>query len=403
MSSRAELDAPGSVDSANQAAVPEPAARPAERFLGRPAAELPTPCLVVDIPRLDANIRRWQEIVAGGGKRFRPHIKTHKSPEIARRQLDVGAAGIAVAKVAEAEVFAAHGFDDIVVAYPVFGEEKWERLADLAGRVTLGVNVDSAEALRGLSAAAERAGSRILVHVDVDSGFHRGGVDAGDPHGVEELARLTLDLPGLDFDGVTTHRGMFFDGADGMSLADAGRDEGRVIGGVADALRERGIEVRQVSAGGTMTGEGAAAAPGVTEVRAGTYVFNDLMQLDFGSATVDQLALSIHCTVASARTPGRVTIDAGSKTFSGDRGVVGGSGGATPGIARGADLDVVLERITEEHGIVRIDDADVRLGQRIAFTPTHVCTTVNLSDELFGVRDGIVEEVWPVRARGKRT
>lgn len=403
MSSRAELDAPGPAESAGRAAATDQAERLAERFLGRPAAELPTPCLVVDIPRLDANIRRWQEAVGGRGKRFRPHIKTHKSPEIARRQLDAGAAGIAVAKVAEAEVFAVRGFDDIVVAYPVFGDEKWERLARLAGRVALGVNADSAEALRGLSAAAERAGSRILVHVDVDSGFHRGGVDAADIGAVEDLARLALDLPGLDFEGVTTHRGMFFDGAEAMSLDEAGRDEGRLIAGVADALRGRGIEVRQVSAGGTMSGLGVAAAAGVTEVRAGTYVFNDLMQLDFGSATVEQLALSIHCTVASARTPGSVTIDAGSKTFSGDRGVVGGSGDSPPGIARGVGLDVVLERITEEHGVVRVNDENVRLGQRLAFTPTHVCTTVNLSDELFGVRDGIVEEVWPVRARGKRT
>ena len=374
-----------------------------DRYLGLSVDELPTPCLVVDIPTLEANIDRWQSAVESQGKRLRPHIKTTKSPEIAALQLRAGACGIAVAKVAEAEVFAACGFDDIVVAYPVFGDEKWARIAALAEKIKITVNADNADALRGLSAAADARDVVVNVQIDVDSGFHRGGVPAQDIDLIHELAQLVVVLPGLGLDGLTTHRGIFFEGADTMSLAEAGRDEANVVVTVAEELRSRGMVINEVSAGGTMSGMGVADSPGITEVRAGTYVFNDLMQVGFGSARLEDCALTIHCTVVSAHVPGEVTIDGGSKTFSGDRGVVGAAAGASPEIARGVGRDVTLERITEEHGMVRVNDETVRVGDRLAFIPSHACTAVNLSDELFGVRDGVVETIWPVRARGKRT
>lgn len=376
---------------------------PGAAYEGRRVETLPTPCLVVDLPRLEANIDRWQRAITGQGKRFRPHIKTHKSPEIAMLQAAAGADGIAVAKVAEAEVFAAQGFGDIVVAYPVHGAEKWQRLAQLARTARIVVNADSAEAIRGLSSAASAAGVELGVQLEIDSGFHRCGVPASDSDGIEELARLVQALPGLDFDGVTTHRGVFFDGAAAMSIDDAGRGEGRLLADVADALRARGVPVRQVTAGGTITGLGVAATAGITEVRAGTYVFNDLMQLGFGSAESDDMALTIHSTVVSTHVAGQATIDGGSKTFSGDRGVVGAATSAPAEIAREAASDIVVERISEEHGMLRLNGARVALGDRLAFFPAHACTAVNLSDEMFGVRDGVVETVWPVRARGKRT
>jgi D-serine deaminase-like pyridoxal phosphate-dependent protein len=370
-----------------------------ERYLGAVVDDLPTPSLVVDIPRLEANIARWQRGVSSRGPHFRPHVKTHKSPEIGRMQLEAGARGITVAKVAEAEVFAAAGFDDIVVAYPVFGAEKWERLARVATDARITVNVDNAQAVRGLSAAAERSGVSINVQIDLDSGLHRGGIPAESTDALYALAQLVVELPGVEFDGITTFRGPYFDGGDGMSIEEAGRAEGRLIVGVAESLRARGLEVREVSAGSTITGFGVADVPGVTEVRAGTYVFNDLMQLGFGSATLEDCALTVHTTVVSAGRPGEVTVDGGSKTFSGDRGV----SAENPEIARGVGKDVVLVRMTEEHGMARVGAGEFAVGDRIAFIPPHVCTVVNLSDELFGARDGVVETVWPVRARGKRT
>jgi D-serine deaminase-like pyridoxal phosphate-dependent protein len=401
---------PGEEPAANAAARapagtidPRRKARRASEYVGQPVDSLPTPCLVVDLPRLEANIERWQRAVEQHGKSFRPHIKTHKSPEIATLQVRAGAAGIAVAKVAEAEVFAAHGYDDIVVAYPAFGAEKWQRLAELARSARITVNVDSSEAVLGLNAAATEAGVVLGIQIEIDSGFHRCGLPADDLDAIEALARLVQASQGLDLDGVTTHRGIFFDGADAMSIDDAGRAEGRLVADVAARLRERGVAVREVTAGGTITGLGVAEVSGVTEVRAGTYVFNDLMQVGFGSARADEMALSIHCTVISTHVEGQATIDAGSKTFSGDRGVVGGASSAPTEIARAVDSAIVLDRISEEHGMLRLNGVDVAIGDRLAFYPAHACTAVNLSDELFGVREGIVETVWPVRARGKRT
>jgi D-serine deaminase-like pyridoxal phosphate-dependent protein len=373
------------------------------RFLGRSIDVLETPCLLVDLDRLDANIRLWQEVADTSSMRLRPHIKTHKIPEIARMQVDAGACGIAVAKVAEAEVFVQHGFRDIVIAYPIFGTSKWARVAGLARMAKIAVNVDNLAALHGLSDAATAQDVSVGVQVEIDTGFHRCGFPVEDFRAIEEAARLAQALPSLEFEGVTTHRGYFFEGATEMSIDQAGEREGALIVGVADQLRDAGIEVREVTAGGTISGRGVARIGGVTEIRAGTYVFNDLMQLGFGSAGQDDLALSILATVVSAHHPPMATIDAGSKTFSSDRGVIGAGTTDDKPIARAVARDVSVERLTEEHGMVRSNDQALQVGERLAFFPMHACTSVNLADELYGVRDGVVEHVWPVLGRGKRT
>lgn len=371
-------------------------------LVGATIDQLATPCLLVDLDRMDANIARWQRDVASAGARLRPHVKTHKSLAIAARQVAAGATGIAVAKTAEAEIFAAGGFDDIAVAYPVVGEEKWNRLARLAaGGARITVNADHAIGLRGLSDAAAAAGTRIGVHLDVDTGFHRGGIDAGDLEALRRLGELATGSPGLWLAGVTTHRNVFFAGAEKLSIEEAGRAEGALMVGVADALRASGLEVPDVSGGGTATGRAVAGVDGVTEVRAGTYVFQDLMQLGLGAAQEDELALSVLCTVVSRGAGGAVVVDGGSKTFSGDRAPDADPRDAP--IARGVNGDVILERLTEEHGIGRVTGTGVSVGDRIALHPTHACTAVNLADELYALRDGVVEHVWPVDARGART
>ena len=372
-------------------------------LLGRSIDLLETPCLLVDLDRLETNIARWQGEVTAAGKRLRPHIKTHKVPEIARMQLDAGATGIAVAKVAEAEVFVAAGLRDVVIAFPIYGESKWRRIAELATRARLAVNVDNSEALEGLSAAATERGVSVGVQVEIDTGFRRCGIPVADEAEIERVASQAVSLPGVELEGVTTHRGYFFEGASGMTIDDAGREEGLLLVGVAERLRGAGIRVREVTAGGTITGRGVASVEGVTEVRAGTYVFNDLMQLGFGSAGSEELALSVLATVVSSHFPPNATIDAGSKTFSGDRGVVGTDLDVGGAIATGVGKDVVVERLTEEHGMVRSNDGPLHVGERLSFFPMHACASVNLADELYGIRGGLVERVWPVLARGKRT
>jgi len=361
--------------------------------------DLDTPATLIDLDRMERNIREWQAVMSRCRVRFRPHIKTHKIPEIAGLQLAAGACGIVCAKVSEAEPFAATGVQDICIAYPVVGGMKWTRIAELAKhtrRVT--VNCDSAEAARGLSKAVTGAGATIHVHIDVDSGLHRGGVAWDDGAAIERLAREVESLPGLKLAGITTYRSGAFPGA--PPVQDAGHAEGRLLVEVADRLRSSAIEVREVTAGSTPTGKWVAEVPGVTEVRAGNYVFNDLMQLNNGIAGEDQLALSVLCTVVS-RSGDRVTIDGGSKTFSGDAGGVATGRTAPAAIARAVDRKIFVERFNEEHGMGRAEE-DVKLGQKIRFFPYHACTCANLSDEIVGFRGEKVEVIWRVRARGLR-
>src|SRR3954451_2894925 len=242
-------------------------------------ATLDTPALLVDLDRLERNITRRQQAADAAGVHLRPHIKTHKNAAIAGLQRDAGARGIAVAKTAEAEVFAHAGFDDIVIAYPVVGAAKWRRIAELAERARITVNADSGTAVKGLSAAAASAGVQIRVQIDIDSGFGRCGVPMDDHDAIEARAWAILELPNLALDGLTTHRGLFFAGADRLTPNEAGRAEGELLVAAAERLRGRGIAINEVTAGGSLSGAGVEQVAGVTEVRAGTYVFNDLMQI----------------------------------------------------------------------------------------------------------------------------
>lgn len=359
--------------------------------------DLETPCLLVDLDRLDGNIRSWQSEIAAHGVALRPHIKTHKSPEIAALQRAAGAQGITAAKLSEAECFVDHGFDDVFVAYPLIGATKWQRAAALARRCTLVVGVDSVVGAQGLSAAAVAAGSVVGVNVEVDTGLQRSGVAPGE---AALLAQMVDSLPGLRLQGIFTFRGAHFGGAGGRSAAELGREEGELMVALAEEMRSAGLPITTVSVGSTPTARASAAVPGVTEVRPGTYVFGDYMQAAGGFMDDAAVALSILCTVVSRPVPGRAVIDGGCKTFSGD--VVPERLGLR-GYGRAVGVDAYVDRMSEEHGMVALGaGVDLPVGARVAFQPIHVCPTVNLSDELIGVRGGVVAQVFPVLARGLR-
>ena len=367
--------------------------------------DLDTPLILADLDQMERNIADWQSWMDARGVKFRVHIKTHKVPEIALQQLAAGARGICCAKVSEAEPFAAAGVDDIALAYPIFGEDKWARVAQLAASgVRMTANCDSDEGARQASAAGAAAGVTLNLQIDVETGMYRGGVPAAELDWIETLARTIAGLPGVEFDGLTTHRSYFFEGK--RSRQEEGHAEGELIVGVAEALRAHGVEVREVNAGGSFTGKFVAEVPGITESRAGTYVFYDVMHVNEGSATEDQLALTALCRVVSRWGDDGLTIDGGSKTFSGDRGVVGAGNaqGAPPAMTYSTDGRVVIERLTEEHGMGRpADGATVALGEKLRFYPFHACTCCNLTNEIVGVRGGRVETIWKVAARGLRT
>ncbi len=368
-------------------------------IVGGREEELDTPAVVVDLERLERNIREWQAAMDAAGVRFRPHVKTHKIPEIAAMQTAAGAVGIIAAKVSEAEVFERAGIRDICIAFPVIGRQKWQRVAEMARRgVRVVINVDSETGARGLSEAADAAGVTILLQIDVDSGMHRGGIPPADVDDIETLARTIMRLPGIEFDGITTHRGLSFDGA--TTPEEAGHEEGGILVRLAEKLGARGVPVHEITAGSTFTGRWVAEVPGVTEARAGTYVFYDLMHVGAGTATFDQLALSVLCTVVSRAAGDRITIDAGSKTFSNDHEAEGRQRDPQP-ISRAAGRRISVDWLTEEHGMARTQE-EVEIGEKISFYPYHACPCVNLTNEIAGVRDGRVERIWPVLARGLR-
>ena len=367
-------------------------------LIGRPIAEVDTPALLIDIDQLEANIRRYAQVAAQAGVRLRPHIKTHKTLEIADMQLRAGAGGITTAKLSEAEVFANAGVSDIFVAYPIVGVEKARRAATIAQHCHLIVGVESEKSIQQLSEATTVAGSTIFVRVEVNSGLDRTGVEID---AAEALCRQVLTVPGLQLDGIFTFRGASFPNAPTRDPAVLGQLEGELMVSLAERLRQAGIPVQAVSVGSTPTAASVALVPGVTEVRPGTYVFFDRMTTKTGISSMDEIALSILATVVSRPASDVAVIDAGSKTFCGDI-VPQNVGLEGYGITTDGSNGVVI-RMNEEHGIVRLAPGFApAVGDKITFFPNHVCTTVNLSDELIVVQEGIVKNVWSVAARGRR-
>lgn len=365
--------------------------------IGTPIEQLDTPCLLVDLDRLAHNLTTWQSRATQQGVKLRPHIKTHKSPIIGQMQLEAGASGITVAKLGEAEIFAAAGFADIFIAYPLVGDAKWQRAAHLAQVCTLTVGVDSEIGARGLSQAAAQVGSSLRVRVEINLGMDRSGVL---PENAEKLCRVVASLPNLDLVGIFTYRSVNFPAAKGRDAVELGLEEAHLMLDLAQRLQTAGLPIHEISLGSTPTGLAAGTVAGITEIRPGTYIFGDYLTAERGMMTYDELALSILCTVVSRPTPHLATVDGGSKTFSGD---LNPAAQGLQGYAKAVDREAYVTQLSEEHGVVRLAaGVEAQIGEKMAFYPIHVCTTVNLSDELIGVRGGRVEQIFPIVARGKR-
>ena len=359
-----------------------------------------TPFVLIDVPGMDRNILEMAEIAEKNGVSLRPHVKTHKIPAIARKQVGAGAGGITVAKVSEAEIMADGGLDDIFIAYPVVTEAKIRRAMLLNERVRLIVGVDSLEGARKLSSVAEERGAAVEVWLEVDTGLKRTGVR---PREAVELAGEISKLGNLDLTGIYTYRGAVLEnGAPTLDLEKAGYQEGELMVSLANQMLERGIRLEDVSLGSTPTAEYAAEVEGVTEIRPGTYVFYDRMQAELGACSLEDCAARVLATVVSRPTPDLAIIDGGSKTFATDV-----QPGKEPLGLEGFGHIIghpaaVLERLTEEHGMLALDGADdLGVGDTVEIVPNHVCSTVNLHDDVYlRSADDSIEKV-QVAARGR--
>lgn len=358
--------------------------------------ELDTPALIVDLDVMEENLTRMAEYCRYHNLCLRPHTKTHKIPELARKQIESGASGITVAKLSEAEVMIAAGLEDLLIAYPIVGPTKTARLAALAERASISVSLDSAEAARGISAAVSERGSKVDILVELDVGFARCGLP--DETEALKLAQTVAALPGLNFQGL-----MFFPGHFGVEPEQRTMLRAQVnelLDRCVETFARAGMPIAIVSGGSTPSRYESDQFHGVNEVRPGTYIFNDRNTVGVSAATVDECALSVLVTVVSTSVSGRAVVDGGSKTFSSDR--YQAEHGRGFGLIK-EDPAAEVERFSEEHGHINVSQSHrrYRVGERLNVIPNHVCSTVNLHDEIYGVRGGQVETVWRVAGRGK--
>jgi len=361
------------------------------------APELPggldTPAVVIDVDIVERNARRLGDALAKRGIALRPHAKTHKSLELARIQLDAGARGITVGTLGEAEVFAAAGFDDLFVAYPVWAAgPKAARLRSLLdiSRLRLSVGFDSIAGAERLAAAVKGSQRAIRGVLELDPGNRRTGAPPMEAGAIAAAARGF----GLDVIGVFSHGGHSY----GHGLAaPAGADEVAALTMGAEALRAEGIEPLVVSAGSTPTELTAAVAP-VNEIRAGTYLIGDRQQAVIGAVPPDGIAIAVAAAVVSDAVPGQVVVDAGAKTLTKDVAPYLTGYGLIP-----AYPEAVIERVSDYYGVVRIHDGAPHpaLGDVLAIIPNHVCPVIDLRDFFVATRSGTVVGTWPVDARGR--
>jgi len=343
-------------------------------------SKLESPVAIVDLEKLQVNIFRLQSYLDEYGIANRPHIKTHKIPEIAHMQIKAGATGITCQKLGEVEVMAQAGIDDIFLPYNIIGGAKLERLVHLARRVKIRVTADSEYVVHGLAHAFQNETHELSVLVEFDTGTGRCGVQS--PGEAADLGELITRSPGLRFDGLMTY-------PSNEHTSPFVRQTKELLGG-------KGVKVNVVSGGGTPRMWEAHLHPEVTEHRAGTYVYGDRAILRSGAMSLDECALKVISTIVSRPTADRGILDGGSKTFSSDLMGLEGYGFILE------YPEAVIYGQSEEHGHVDFSRCRQKpqIGERVSVIPNHCCVVSNLFNQVVGVRQNKVEVIWPVAARG---
>ena len=369
---------------------------PAEPLFVSSSSTIDTPALIVDEPTMRRNIAGMAAFAASVDVSLRPHIKTHKTPRIARLQLAAGAVGITCAKLGEAEVMVEQAeVEDVLIAYPVVGEFKIGRLLALMERARMIVALDNHDVGEAIGRAVAGQDRAIDVYVEVNTGQNRAGALVGD-----EAVALALNLArisGLRVVGIMTHEG-HANSAEPDVIRETALAAGRAMVETAERLREHGLDIRTVSVGSTPAALYTPTIPGVTEMRPGTYVFNDNSVFRYGRIGPANCALRVLSTVVSRPAADRALLDAGSKTLAMDPSRSHPGHGYIVGHAAAE-----ITKLSEEHGTVHVPAGmpGFAIGDRVEIIPNHVCPTVNLQDELFVVRNGDLIDRWPIAARGK--
>lgn len=358
--------------------------------------EIETPAVLIEAEILDRNLRAMAGYCGRHGLSLRPHTKTHKIPQIAKLQLEYGAPGITVAKLSEAEVMANAGISDILVVYPLWGEQKWRRLAELAKRIRIAVTMDSLAVAEGISRYAHQAGVEVGIRLEFDTGFGRCGLPLESESAA--IAQRIRALPNLRWEGISFYPGHIMEK---RALSEDIVTENRQLDRLYSLLDDAGVPYPLVSGGNTPAACESHQFHGVTEIRPGTYVFNDRNTVDAAAATWADCAATVLATVVSTSVNRRAIIDAGSKMFSGDQ-LLTGDRRHFGYILDHPDL--ILEDLSEEHGhLLTGESRAVQVGDRLRVVPNHICPCINLQDQVYLLSGNQVLERWPVAARGKVT
>ena len=353
-----------------------------------------TPALVLDLDRLEANIAEMARACTQAGVRLRPHTKTHKMPEIAKLQVAAGAQGITCAKLGEAEVMANAGIDDILIAYPIWGDEKLRRLAQLRERARVIVSLDSIEVAEGLSRFSTDH-DPLEIYFEIDTGQHRMGLPPT-AQTAELIARVN-DLSALKVIGLMTHAGHAYKARTEDEAQSVVLRELEDLTSVQLRCLDLGVPLTELSVGSTPSVRRELSIAGITEVRPGTYVFNDTTMMDLGVAKEETCALHVVATVVSRPSDNRFVVDAGTKSLTSD-GV-----GRANWIKIRNRADLAMEFLSEEHGVGTLleNSGSLKIGDQLELIPSHACPVVNLFDEVLLLRAGSVVDHWRVAGRGK--
>ena len=363
-----------------------------EPFIGMHKTELDTPALLIDLDKMEANIQTMAAYFTTVNAMLRPHVKTHKTPIISHKQIAAGAIGVTCAKLGEAEAIIHAGIRDVLIANQIVGTQKIARLINLAKHSEIMVAVDNPQNVQAISEAASAKGASVRMLVEVNIGMDRCGVESGKP--ALELADLIRRSPNVSFEGLMGYEGHTVAKPDRSERNAAAREAIQRLIDAKHYLEKHGVAVSIMSGGGTGTFNITGSIPEMTEVQAGSYVLMDSTYGNVeGIGEHFDCALSVLATVVSRPAPNRIIVDTGLKVLAKEFGIpqpVGVAG-------------VEMTGLSEEHGKMLVFDENVSLspGDKLEILPTHCCTTVNLHDRYYGIRNGIVESVWEIAARGK--
>ncbi len=369
---------------------------PIKRYL----QDIDTPQVVVFKEILLQNIRDMQKFADESNVKLRPHIKSHKIPEIAKIQIDEGARGITVSKLGEAQAMINSGVDDVFIAYEIVGETKINRLIELTRKARVCVAVDSLENASELNRAFAAKGLTLDVLLEIDVGLKRCGVKPSQD--AIQLAKQITKLPNLNLKGIFTHAGQVYGALSYDEVVEIGRKEGETMVNLAKQMKKEGIELKEISVGSTPTAKISGKVKGITEIRPGNYVFYDAIQMGLGIVSARACSLRVVSTVISIPAKNRAVIDAGSKTLALDKGAHGVSVVSGFGYIRGYE-SLTITRLSEEHGIIEGTSTKdlLHIGHRIEIIPNHACPVINLTDEVAVIDGGEVKGFWKVLGRGK--